>query len=1022
VEIRILGPVQVISDGAPVALGGPKQRAFFAVLVLHRDQALSIERLVDLLWGEVTPPTAAKTVHVFVSRLRKALGESAIVTSGSGYKLVVDPDSIDSWRFERLLEQGRALRAGGAAREAAGVLREALEQWRGAAVADLVHEPCLQTEIARLEEQRLAAIEERIDADLEVGRADELAAELQALVREHPLRERLWAQLMLALYRSGRQADALATYQHARATFADELGLEPGRALQELERAILTQDAQIGGTRRLPMVRGARHRYRALALAVATAVLIGAAAVAAAALLEGGPGGASLSDVPPDSLALIDPHTDAVVSAVPIGAGPAAVEVGDGSVWVANAGDKTLARVDPTSSQVVDRIGLSQIPTQLTFGQGSLWVASAIGDRGVVSRVDPHVRAVVAQKTVRLGFGAADDRYAPATPNAITASPAGLFTNDMHSGIWRLTSAGRTRTFHLGASHSVDGLAVSARALWVASGADDRVLRLDPATGRIVAEIPIAAVPHARLASPYGIAAGDGAVWVTNALADTVSRIDPRLNAVTATISVGRRPTRLVVGEGAVWVLNAGDGTVSKIDPSRSTVTATIRLGGDLTGISAGVGGVWVTVAGGPPHASRPLTPGPLAALSSPGCSAVLSAHGGADLLVASDLPTFNPGPSPDPVIADMRAAIRLVLTQHGFHAGRYRIAFQSCDDSRPGEGPDPGLCASNARAYALDPSLVGVIGTFASFCSGIELPVLSSAPSGPVAMISPTNTYVGLTHAGAATAADEPDRYYPTGARNFARLVAADDDQSGGIDLFLKELGRTRPYVLDDGAGTGYAGATDVEQSAGKLGLTPAGRATWDPNARSYLSLAQRIAATNADAVVLSGCICSNGTRLVADLRSVLGNRALLIGTDNFSDTIGFIHTRVFDGLYLSTAGLPAAVLPSAGREFLRRLLPHRPLEDVDPSVAYAAQTTEILLKAIASSDGTRASIARELLSTKTPDGILGRVSFDAHGDPVPAPIAIYRVDSHLKFAAHREVQGELLDRIVYPPASTLP
>jgi branched-chain amino acid transport system substrate-binding protein len=408
--------------------------------------------------------------------------------------------------------------------------------------------------------------------------------------------------------------------------------------------------------------------------------------------------------------------------------------------------------------------------------------------------------------------------------------------------------------------------------------------------------------------------------------------------------------------------------------------------------------------------------------VSSPGCSAVLPPHGGAALLVAADLPTFNPGPSPDLVIADMRAAIRLVLTQHGFRAGRYHIALQSCDDSRPRDGPDPGLCASNARAYALDPSLVGVIGTFASFCSGIELPALGTTPSGPLAMISPTNTYVGLTHAGPATAADEPDRNYPTGARNFARLVAADDYQSAGIDLFLKELRRTHPYVLDDGAGTGYAGATYVEQAAGKLGLTPAGSATWDPNAHNYLSLAQRIAATNADAVVLSGCVCSNGAKLVTDLRRVLGNHVVLIGTDNFSETDGFIHTHVFDGLYLSTAGLPAAVLPSAGREFLRRLLPRRPLAEVDPYVAYAAQATQILLDAIASSDGTRASIARQMLRTATADGILGRVSFDSHGDPIPASIAIYRVDSHLKFEAHRETQGEVLDRVVYPPAIILP
>jgi branched-chain amino acid transport system substrate-binding protein len=151
-----------------------------------------------------------------------------------------------------------------------------------------------------------------------------------------------------------------------------------------------------------------------------------------------------------------------------------------------------------------------------------------------------------------------------------------------------------------------------------------------------------------------------------------------------------------------------------------------------------------------------------------------------------------------------MHAAIRLVIEQHGFRAGRYWIGYQACDDSRPNEGMDPNLCASNARAYALDPRLIGVSGSYDSACSGIELPSLNAAPGGPVAMISPSNSYVGLTHEGPATAAGESDLYYPTGARNFVRLVAADDHQSAGIDLFLKQERHTRLYLLNDGEGTG--------------------------------------------------------------------------------------------------------------------------------------------------------------------------------------------------------------------------
>jgi ABC-type branched-subunit amino acid transport system substrate-binding protein len=227
---------------------------------------------------------------------------------------------------------------------------------------------------------------------------------------------------------------------------------------------------------------------------------------------------------------------------------------------------------------------------------------------------------------------------------------------------------------------------------------------------------------------------------------------------------------------------------------------------------------------------------------------------------------------------------------------------------------------------------------------------------------------------------------------------------------------------VLDDGEGTGYAGASYAEHAAGKLGLTVAGSATWNPNARNYQALARQVAATHADAVLLSGCVCSHGAKLVADLRRVLRDRAILIGTDNFTYSVGFIHTHVFDGVYVSSAGLPAQALPPTGREFLGELLPGRRAGDIDQAVGYAAQATEILLEAIASSDGTRASITRELLSTTTNDGIAGPVSFNNQSDPSPAPVAIYRIDSHARFAPHRSVQGLVIADIVNPSIALVP
>lgn len=284
--------------------------------------------------------------------------------------------------------------------------------------------------------------------------------------------------------------------------------------------------------------------------------------------------------------------------------------------------------------------------------------------------------------------------------------------------------------------------------------------------------------------------------------------------------------------------------------------------------------------------------------------------------------------------------------------------------------------------------------------------------------MISPTNTYVGLTHPGPATAADEPSRYYPTGARNFVRLTATDDEQSAGIVLYLKRRGHTRIYLLHDGEGTGYAGAVYAERAARQLGLQIAGVAGWNPAGHSFRALAARIRRSRADAVVLSGCICSNGERLVRDLRNTLDPDTTLIGPDNFSASRVFVDAAgAFDGLYISNAGIPAQGLPRRGRNFLAQLSPHRSLRDFDPSAAFAAQATEILLDAIATSDGTRASVDRSLLATRIGDGLIGPLAFGLHGDPTPAHITIYRVDSHAPATKHRLTQGLVFEQVVDPP-----
>jgi DNA-binding SARP family transcriptional activator len=246
-DYRILGPLQALDGERHLALGGVRQRAVLALLLLHRNEAVSRDLLVDELWGEQPPPTAAKVLQNCISALRKELpgGVETLRTVGGAYELRVSPGELDRDRFERLLAEGRAALAAGDSAEAADILGGALALWHGSPLADFAYEPFAQDEITRLEELHVAALEERIDAELALGRHVELVPELEALVTRHPLRERLRGQLMLALYRSGRQAEALEAYRAARRALLAELGIEPGRALHELERMILEHDPSL---------------------------------------------------------------------------------------------------------------------------------------------------------------------------------------------------------------------------------------------------------------------------------------------------------------------------------------------------------------------------------------------------------------------------------------------------------------------------------------------------------------------------------------------------------------------------------------------------------------------------------------------------------------------------------------------------------------------------------------------------------------------------------------------------------
>ena len=306
-DFRILGPLEVLANGRPLALGGAKPRAVLAVLLLHVNETVSVDSLIDALWGESAPNGAVQSVRVHISRLRKVLENgraegdppSVLVTTAGGYELRVGDDNLDLSRFEGLFAEGQRALAEERPERAAELLGEALALWRGPALADLAFEPFAQAEAARLDELRVAALEDRIEADLALGRHAAVASELEPLIADHPLRERLRRLQMLALYRCGRQAEALEAYRAARRTLVDEVGVEPGAELRDLHEAILRQDPALdppaaatvssvaGGANRShgSPRSGARGDLPALLLVVGIAV---AAVLVAIGLLSGG--------------------------------------------------------------------------------------------------------------------------------------------------------------------------------------------------------------------------------------------------------------------------------------------------------------------------------------------------------------------------------------------------------------------------------------------------------------------------------------------------------------------------------------------------------------------------------------------------------------------------------------------------------------------------------------------------------------------------------------------------------------
>jgi DNA-binding SARP family transcriptional activator/streptogramin lyase len=601
-EFRILGTVEVVDEaGCAVGLGPAKQRALLALLLLHVNEVVSRDRLIEELWGDRVPGTAA-TAHGYVSGLRKALEQTApgrrmLLTRAPGYLLELDPDRIDFKRFELLARQGKGELVNNDAQSAAATLGEALSLWRGPPLAEFDSAPFALAARLRLEELRLAALEDRIDADLELGYHADLIGELETLVAEHPFRERLPRQLMLALYRSARQADALAAYQAARRTLLEELGLEPSRELQDLERAILTHDPVLDAPRpRPPPTRdgvGSRERRTTLAwrspLGRKAALSAGLLIVAIALALAFALGRAHVASLrlSPDAVGFIDAKSDDVTRAFPVGRLPAALTLAHDSVWVANYEDETVTRINRSTGTPLT-IAVRGHPTGITAFRGRVWVwtlegslvavdpryetagapislaAKIVGTRspgGQISIGNGHLW-IAAPLATLIRVDAADGR----NPHAILPDGGVQGAIDYQDGeLWVAGEAGvfpiSTETGASGAGIElgvVRDLAFGAGSLWVVSGGPGHrggigqaLRRIDPETG-----IPIATIPVGN--DPVSVAAAAGSIWVAARSDRMVERVDPVSNSVVARILVAGEPIALIPDNGGVWVTTGG--------------------------------------------------------------------------------------------------------------------------------------------------------------------------------------------------------------------------------------------------------------------------------------------------------------------------------------------------------------------------------------------------------------------------------------------------------------------------------
>jgi branched-chain amino acid transport system substrate-binding protein len=390
---------------------------------------------------------------------------------------------------------------------------------------------------------------------------------------------------------------------------------------------------------------------------------------------------------------------------------------------------------------------------------------------------------------------------------------------------------------------------------------------------------------------------------------------------------------------------------------------------------------------GGAVAFAGPLSGSKASVLPSSSCGPVFyKGSGSPQYLIATDLPLQGAGRAQ---LLAMQQAVQFVLEkQFNFKAGNFTIGYQGCDDSTAQTGAwDPAKCSSNARAYAADKSVLGLLGTFNSGCAKLVLPILNRAPGGAVAMLTSANTNVGLTHFAPWNSPGEPKIYYPTGVRNYARVNATDDYQGPAAADYLKLKKKKSVFIVHDNQTFGKGVAQAMQARAKKLGLKIAGFVPWDSKATSYEAIGEQIASSGADSVYLGGIVCNNGVKLIKDLRAAVGPRPVFVAPDGFTPYSATLEAgSAAQGMVISYAGQPLSKLPPAGKRFIAQFRAYAKIKgNMPPYAVYQAQAAQIMLGAIARSNGTRASVVRQMMATRVKNGIMGTFRFDKNGDIIP-------------------------------------